>query len=408
MNEARPLCTYGRHTIDEDDVAAVATILRSPWLTCGPVVDQFEAAFAAAVAAPHAVACSSGTAALHLACHALDLGPGDAAVVPAITFVATANAARYCGAEVAFADVDPHTGLLTEASLIAAAARARAAGLRPKVVLPVHLNGQVCAVPDLAATAGELGLAMIEDACHAIGSEYRPGDGEWIRVGAARHSAATVFSLHPVKTLTMGEGGVVTTRDPRLAARLRLLRNHAAVRDAASFESADLAFDPQGAVNPWYMEFQETGLNYRASEIACGLGLSQLGKLDRFVTARQGLAGCYRERLANFGPLVAPIGRAPSCHPAWHLSVALIDFAAAGIGRGTVMRRLAASGIGTQVHYVPLHLQPCFRRRYGALSLPGAEAYYARCLSLPLFPTMTAEDVDRVVDALSGCLHDAL
>ncbi len=404
MNAPQPLLPYGRQTLDEEDILAVADVLRSPWLTCGPVVERFEAAFAGAVGATHAVACSNGTAALHLACRALGLRPGDAAVVPSITFIATANAARYCGAEVVLADVDAQTGLLTEATLRAAVARARARGLRVKMVLPVHLNGQVCEMPAIAEAAAELDLAVIEDACHAVGSEYGCAEGDPIRVGSCRHAAATVFSFHPVKTLTMGEGGAVTTADPALAARVSSLRNHAAVREPEAFENADLAFDANGRANPWYVEFQDLGHNYRATDIACALGLSQLRKLDRFVAARQGLAGCYRQRLANLGPIVKPVGRAPSCRPAWHLAVAMIDFAAARIGRGDLMRRLAACGIGSQVHYVPLHLQPCFRRRYGAQSLPGAEAYYERCLSLPLFPAMTATDVDRVVDALASCL----
>lgn len=405
MNALQPRLPYGRQTVDEDDILAVVDVLRSPWLTCGPVVEQFEDALAGAVGAAHAVACSSGTAALHLACRALGLGPGDAAVVPAITFIATANAARYCGAEVVLADVDAQTGMLTEQSLRAAVARARLGGLRPKVVLPVHLNGQVCEMPAIAAAARELDLTVIDDACHAVGSEYSDSTGKSVRVGACQHAAATVFSFHPVKTLTMGEGGAITTADPVLAARLRALRNHAAVREPAAFENTDLAFDANGRTNPWYVEFQDLGHNYRATDIACALGLSQLRKFDHFVAARRGLAGCYQERLASLGGVVAPIGRAPSCSPAWHLAVAMIDFAAAGIGRGDVMRYLAACGIGSQVHYVPLHLQPCFRHRYGAQSLHGAEAYYARCLSLPLFPAMTATDVDRVVDVLASCLH---
>jgi dTDP-4-amino-4,6-dideoxygalactose transaminase len=211
----------------------------------------------------------------------------------------------------------------------------------------------------------------------------------------------TVFSLHPVKTLTMGEGGVVTTNDPALVNRLRRLRNHGVVRDASGFRNDALAFDADGAPNPWYMEFQDLGFNYRASDMQCALGLSQLAKLDRFVTARRGLAGCYRDRLPGLSPFVTAVKRAPNCRPAWHLAVAMIDFEAAGVSRGELMRRLAARGIGSQVHYVPLHLQPCYRQPHGDLSLPGAERYYARCRRLPLFPTMSTCDVERVIDGLS-------
>jgi dTDP-4-amino-4,6-dideoxygalactose transaminase len=270
--------------------------------------------------------------------------------------------------------------------------------------VPVHLNGQVCAMPEIALAAAGFRLSVVEDACHALGGECLSADGSWLRVGSCRHSTMTVFSLHPVKTLTMGEGGVVTTNDPALANRLRRLRNHGVVRDASAFENDALAF-ADGAQNPWYMEFQELGFNYRASDLQCALGLSQLAKLDRFVTARRGLAGCYRERLPVLSPFVTVVKRAPNCRPAWHLAVAMIDFEAAGVSRGELMRRLAAQGIGSQVHYVPLHLQPCYGRSHGGLSLPGAERYYARCLSLPLFPTMSACDVERVIDALDTCLR---
>lgn len=404
MSAAPPILPYGRQTIDEDDVAAVAAALRSPWLTCGPLVGRLEAAFAATVGAREAVVCANGTAALHLAHLALDLGPGDAVIVPAITFVASAHAARYCGAEVAFADVDPDTGLLTAEAVADAAGRARRAGWRPRAVVPVHLNGQVCAMAEIADAADALGLAVIEDACHALGSDYDEPGRTHIPVGACAHGEMTVFSLHPVKTVTMGEGGVVTVADGKLAQRLRRLRAHGVVRDAEAFENDDLATAPDGSPNPWYVEYHEFGYNNRASEIQCALGLSQLDKLDRFVTARRGLVGCYGERLSRLAPLAAPIARAPHCRPAWHLAVALIDFAAAGTSRAQVMRGLAACGIGSQVHYVPVHRQPCYRRRYGDLSLPGADAYYARCLSLPLYPGLSALEVDRVADALAACL----
>ena len=405
MSALPPLLPYGRQTIDEDDIAAVTAVLRSPSLTCGPMVERFEDAFATAVGAAHAVVCANGTAALHLANAALGLGPGDAVIVPALTFVATANAARFCGAEVVFADVDADTGLMSADQLGAAFVRARAAGLRPKAVVPVHLNGQACAMPEIALAAAGFGLSVVEDACHALGGECVSADGARLRVGSCRHGAMTVFSLHPVKTLTMGEGGVVTTNDPALASRLRRLRNHGVVRDASAFENDALAFDAGGAPNPWYVEFQELGFNYRASDMQCALGLSQLAKLDRFVTARRGLAGYYRERLPSVAPFVTAVGRARGCHPAWHLAVAMIDFEAAGISRGALMRRLAGCGIGSQVHYVPLHLQPSYRHHYGDPSLPGAERYYARCLSLPLFPTMSLCDVERVIGALDTCLR---
>ncbi|MGF1641972.1 MAG: UDP-4-amino-4,6-dideoxy-N-acetyl-beta-L-altrosamine transaminase [Rhodospirillales bacterium] len=402
------LLPYGRQTIEEDDIAAVAAVLRSPWLTGGPTVDRFEQAFAAKVGAEHAVACSSGTAALHLACLALGLGPGDGVVVPTLTFAATANSARFVGAEVVFADVDAETGLMRPDHLADAISRAWTSGIRVKAVCPVHLNGQTADGERVAAIARRQGLRVIEDCCHAVGAGYRSADGTWHPVGGCRHGEMAVFSLHPVKTVTMGEGGVVTTNDGALFRRLRRLRNHGIVREAAAFEDPGLGHGQDGTPNPWYYELPEVGYNYRASDIHCALGLSQLDKLGRFVAIRRHLAKCYDRMLRPLLPLVRPIGRVSGCRPAWHLYVVLIDFEAVGIGRGELMRRLERRGIGTQVHYVPLHLQPYYRRRYGELAMPGAQSYYARCLSLPLFPAMSEADVGRVVDALAASLREAV
>jgi UDP-4-amino-4,6-dideoxy-N-acetyl-beta-L-altrosamine transaminase len=393
---------YGRQTIDEADIAAVAEVLRGDWLTTGPAVDAFEAAFAKTVGAGFAVACSSGTAALHLAALALGLGRGDTAIVPAMTFVATANAARYVGAEVAFADVDPATGLMGPAELETALRRVPR-GARAKAVFPVHLNGQCADPAGLKAIADANGLRIAEDACHALGATYDDG----VPVGAARNADLAIFSFHPVKTVTMGEGGAVTGNDVALERRLRLLRNHGLTRDPDAFVQMRLAHDAGGAPNPWYYEMPEPGFNYRASDIACALGTSQLAKLSRFVARRRALAARYDGRLSSLAPLVRPIGRAPGCEPAWHLYVVLVDFAAAGRDRAAVMGALHRQGIGTQVHYLPVAWQPYYRARYGEADLPGAAAYYARCLSLPLYPAMTDGDVDRVVDALATAIGAA-
>ncbi|MEE9250901.1 MAG: UDP-4-amino-4,6-dideoxy-N-acetyl-beta-L-altrosamine transaminase [Alphaproteobacteria bacterium] len=394
----RPWLPYGRHSIDEDDLAAVVATLKSGWLTTGPAVTAFEEAFAGKVGARFAVACSSGTAGLHLAALALGLGEGAAVVVPTLTFLATANAARYVGAEVAFADVDPDSGLMTETNL--EAALAGAAGHTQKAVFPVHMNGQCGDMASIAKTAKEHGLAVVEDACHAIGASYE-ADGELVPVGACRHSDMAVFSLHPVKTITMGEGGVVTTNDEALYERLRRLRNHGMTWECDQFENSDLAYDARGNPNPWYYEMASPGLNYRASDIHCALGLSQLKKLERFVSARALLAARYDELFRPHARVIRPIRRVVRCRPAWHLYVVLIDFEATGVDRATVMRRLHAASIGTQVHYVPVHLQPYYRKRYGRLHLPDAELYYAHALSLPLFPAMSEADVERVTRTLT-------
>jgi len=393
---AEPFLPYGRQLIEDGDIAAVVASLKSDWLTTGPAVQAFEKAVAEKVGAAHAVSCTSGTAALHLAAMALGLGPGDEVVVPTITFLATANAARFVGSDVAFADVDPDTGLLTEAHAREALGRAKSA----KVIIPVHLNGQCAPMERIAALAKERGVAVIEDACHALGTTYRTISGETVRVGSCRLSAMTVFSFHPVKTVTMGEGGIVTTNDEIFYRKLTRFRNHGMTNDPASFENKDLAFDSAGAANPWYYEMPELGYNYRASDLNCALGLSQLNKLDRFVAKRRELVDQYDHALAPLAPVVRPVGRLSDCEPAWHLYVALIDFSAARTDRASLMKRLKDEGIGTQVHYLPVHLQPYYRKQYGRRDLPGAQSYYDRALSLPLFATMEKRDVERVAETL--------
>lgn len=392
---------YGRHLLDEDDVAAVTEVLRGDWLTTGPSIPAFEEAVAARLGARFAVSCSSGTAALHLAALALGLGPGDRVVVPAITFLATANAARYVGADVVFADVDAESGLMGEAELREALGRA---GSKAKAVFTVQFAGQCVDAEAIAALAAERGLDVVEDACHAIGTTFALADGTRAKVGSCSHSRMAAFSFHPVKTVTMAEGGVVTTNDEGLREKLSRLRNHGMTRTGTAFENHEYAFDSGGDPNPWYYEMSEIGLNYRATDLHCALGLSQLAKLDGFVARRRDLATRYDRLLAPMAPVVRPISRVAGCDPAWHLYVVLIDFAGAGTERAAVMNGLRARGIGSQVHYLPVHLQPYYRRLYGTQHLPGAEAYYAKALSLPLFPGMAEGDVERVVESLSAVL----
>ena len=397
-----PFLPYGRHGIDDDDLAAVEKVLRGEFLTTGPAVAAFERALAEAVGAPGAVACSSGTAALHLAAMSMGLGPGDAAVVPAITFLATATAVRLTGAEVLFADVDPDTGLMGAEHMDAA--MGNAGNLQVRAVFPVHLGGQPAAMDEITAIADACGLVVVEDACHALGSTHDALDGGSVKIGQADHGGLAAFSFHPVKTVAMGEGGALTSRNEAVLERACRLRNHGMTREPTAFTESALAFDDDGTTNPWHYEMLEPGLNYRASDIHCALGLSQLGKLGQFVSRRRALAAAYDERLAALGPLVRPLARRPGCAPAWHLYVVLIDFAATATSRRRVMEALRAEGIGSQVHYIPVHLQPYYRRRYGARALPGAMRYYERCLSLPLFPAMADGDIDRVVCALERAL----
>lgn len=393
-----PFLPYGRHCIDDDDVEVVTRVLRGGALTCGPMVDRFEQAFARRVGAPHAVACANGTAGLHMAALALGLGPGDAVVVPTLTFLATANAVRFVGAEVVFADVDSDSGLMTAAHLQEALDRA---GGRAKAVFPVHLNGQPADMDAIGKLARAHGLAVVEDACHALGTVAPDGS----QAGDCRHADMTVFSLHPVKAVAMGEGGVVTCRTPDLDRKLRLLRGHGMVRDADCFLDPDQGIDADGSANPWYYEMQCLGFNYRASDIHCALGFSQLGKLDHFLDRRRELVTVYDRLLAGL-PMVRPVAKVTGARPGWHLYAVLVDFEAAGRARAQVMRALAARGIGTQVHYLPVHRQPYYVAHQGRLSLPGADCYYRRVLTLPLHVGMTVSDVERVVDALHTVMTD--
>lgn len=390
-----PFLPYGRQSIDEDDIAAVVQVLRSDYLTTGPASAQFDERLAQAVGAKHAIGCANGTAALHMAALALALGPGDCVIVPAITFTATANAARFVGAQVEFADVDPHSGLMRVEDARAAIARAQAKGWKVCALFPVHLAGQVCDMAGLAQLARDHDLTVVEDACHAIGGVF---DGH--RVGDGAFSAMTVFSFHPVKTVAMGEGGAVVTNDDALAQKLRDLRSHGITRDTARFRCPDLAFDADGKTNPWHYEMLDLGFNYRLSDIACALGLSQLTKLPAFVARRARLVARYDRLLAPLAPLLFPTNRQPRQNPGWHLYVALVDFPALGCSRAQLMESLRAKGIGTQVHYIPVPHQPYYVDLYGRPDLPGTEAYFQRCLSLPLYPGLSDDDQDRVVDAL--------
>lgn len=404
MAAARPdhFLPYGRQVIDDEDIAAVTAVLRGDWLTTGPKIDEFEEALARRTGARYAVVCNSGTAALHLAAMALELRQDDAVVVPTMTFLATANAPRYVGAEVSFADCDPDTGLITPAAI--EAAMERAAGNRVRAVFPVHLNGQCAPMEEIWERASARGLAVVEDACHALGTTYGSADEGPVPVGSCRHSTMAVFSFHAVKTIAMGEGGAVTTNDPVLAERMKRLRSHGMARQAARFVNHARALDDHGEVNAWYYEMAEPGYNYRATDIQCALGLSQLARLDDKVARRRSLVARYEIAIRRLGPLVRPIGHVGCCEAAWHLFPVLIDFARLGMSRNTLMSRLRRAGVGTQVHYIPVHWQPYYEARYGARSLPGAEEYYARVLSLPLYPGMADADVDYVIETLQSAL----
>jgi UDP-4-amino-4,6-dideoxy-N-acetyl-beta-L-altrosamine transaminase len=389
---------YGRQHITDGDIEAVVNVLTSDYLTTGPATDKFEREFANRVGAPHAAACANGTAALHLCALALNLSADDLVIVPSITFLATANAPHLAGAEIVFCDVDARTGLMTPELVGEAMTRAAKQAGRVRAVFPVHLNGQCVDVAALRSILPE-DVDIIEDACHALGGRYADGTD----IGSCSASSASIFSFHPVKSMTTGEGGMVTTQSETFDKAVRLHRNHGMSREPESFRDTQAAFDEQ-MPNPWYYEMHVPGYNYRATDIGCALGSSQLRRLDGSIRRRDALIAHYRVALRSLTPIVQPIDTWPDAKPGWHLSVVLIDFTTAGKSRGEVMRALLARGIGTQVHYIPVHRQPYYRQRYGHLHLPGAERYYEQCLSLPLFPEMTEDDVDAVAEALRECL----
>lgn len=397
----KPFLPYGRQSISDGDIDAVSQALRGDYLTTGPKVDEFERAFADRVGARHAVVCANGTAALHLAAIALELGPGDTVLAPTMSFLASANGPHYTGAGIVFIDCDPDTGLVRPSDFTDAMARANGP---VNAAVVVHLNGEYGDMAEIASMARGNGMALIEDACHAVATRFASDDGEMAEVGSCVHSDMAAFSLHPVKTITMGEGGVVTTNSDDLAARMRAGRSHGMTRDAEQFANAQLGFDADGSPNPWYYEMPHPGYNYRATDFACALGLSQLGRLDEFRDRRQALKARYDCLFDRFPPHVKTVPTGQHCDPCRHLYPVLIDFEAAGKSRAQVMAELREKGIGTQVHYIPIHLQPYYRALEPGLSLPGAESYYARALSLPLYPDMSDDDTDRVVEALREVL----
>jgi UDP-4-amino-4,6-dideoxy-N-acetyl-beta-L-altrosamine transaminase len=395
---AHPFLPYGRQLIEDDDIAAVMDALKGDLITTGPHVTRFEEALASLVGASDAIACSNGTAALYLATRALGLGEGHTVVVPAITFMATANAPHLAGTEIVFADIDPETGLMRACDLEAALKRAPRG--HADAVFPVHYAGQSCDMEAISAVARAHGLKIVEDAAHALGTAWSAPDGSLTPVGANAHGDLTIFSFHPVKAIAMGEGGAVTASQPELVQRLKLIRNHGITREPSEFVRTLAAFDDTGAINPWYHELTAPSFNFRISDINCALGCSQLRKLARFVERRRTLVAAYDSLLQPLAPLVRPIARESRSLTAWHLYAVRIDFAAARASRSALSRALAEERIGTQVHYIPVYRQPYYATRYGAEMLPGAEAYYAATLSLPLHAGMLEEDVARVVAGL--------
>ncbi len=378
---------YGRQSISEEDIAAVTAVLRSDWLTQGPMIERFEQAVAQRCEAMHGVAVCNATAALHIACLALDLGPGDLLWTSPNTFVASANCARYCGADVDFVDIDPHTLNLSVPALATKLDIAERAGRLPKILVPVAFAGQSCDMAAIQVLARRYGFKVIEDASHAIGARYAGQP-----VGSGAQADITVFSFHPVKIVTTGEGGLLTTKDAALAERLRRLRSHGITRDPGLLQD-----QAQGG---WYYEQLELGFNYRMTDIQAALGLSQLERLVPFITRRRALVQRYRGLLAELP--VGLIGDQAGAESAWHLFPIRVD----GGQRAHVFAGMRAAGIGVNLHYIPVHLQPYYHALgFAPGDFPEAERYYAQALSLPLYADLSEAQQDRVVQTLATLLN---
>jgi perosamine synthetase len=393
---------YGRQSISEEDIAAVTAVLRSDFLTQGPAVELFEREFAAKVGAKHAIAVCNASAALHLAMRVANIGAGDRVVTSPITFLASANAAAYVGATPDFRDIDPVSYTLDPQEL----ERTWTDDIR--AVVAVDYAGQACAMPEIARVARERGAIVIEDACHGVGGAFDAEGRSW-KIGSHPWADFTVFSFHPVKTMTTGEGGMLVTDRDDCAVLARTLRSHGIVRDAARFEPSLVEGEILAEKGPWFYEMQELGYNYRLTDLQCALGLSQLTRLDAWLKRRREIVAAYNVAFAGIDVVRTPGLRnsADADTTSWHLYTIQLDFAALGRTRTEVMAELKAAGVGTQVLYIPVHLQPWYRKTfgYGPGKCPIAESFYRCALSLPLYPAMNDANVEHVVASVNAVLN---
>jgi len=395
---------YGRQAIDEQDIQAVVDVLRGDWLTCGPAVTEFERVVREYIGVKHAIAVSNGTAALHLCCMALDLQSGDIGITSPLTFLASANCIAYCGAKPDFVDMDPDTYCLSPDRLEEYILKNGA----PKEVIPVDFAGVPAELPRIHQMAKRYGFAVIEDAAHSIGSRYIH-DGQTIRCGACVHSDLAIFSFHPVKTVTAGEGGMVLTNNDGLAAKIRMLASHGMERDPARFQpwavcTADGTLqkdirpvEPADGKAPWLYQQQELGYNYRITDIQCALGTSQFSRLDSIIERRRVLFDQYQQAFGSNPKLICPPCPDGS-DPAYHLYVLRFKDGAEAV-RLAACSALRTEGVFAQVHYLPVYLQPWYQQQYGYErgKCPEAESVYGDCLSIPLFPGMTEADMQKVI-----------
>lgn len=377
---------YGKQDISEEDIASVVSVLRSDYLTQGPKVPEFENALANYCGSNHAIAVNSATSALHIACLALGLGEGDFLWTSPITFVASANCGLYCGAKVDFIDIDPRTYNMSAEVLEKKLIQAQTAGTLPKVVVPVHLTGQPCDMEAIHALACKYGFKIIEDASHAVGGRYKN-----LPIGNCKYSDITVFSFHPVKIITTAEGGAALTNNPDLASKMNLFRSHGITKDENYFQ--------KNSDGPWYYEQIALGFNYRMTELQAALGVSQLKRVDDFISRRHLLAKRYNELLKDF-PLITPF-QIKDGYSAFHLYVIRLDNQSINKSHFQVFEALRGFDIGVNLHYIPVYRQPYYRGMgFDQNGFPSAEKYYQEAISLPIFSAMSFEEQDEVVDAL--------
>lgn len=382
---------YARQNISEEDVRAISRVLRSDWLTTGPNVTTFEEEVAQYCGGKFAVAVNSATSALHIACLALGLGPGDSLWTSPNTFVASANAGLYCGANVDFVDIDPHTYNMSISKLREKLQAAERSGNLPKVVIPVHFSGQSCEMKEIHQLSQQYGFFVIEDASHAIGALYLDE-----KVGCCRYSDMTIFSFHPVKIITTAEGGMIITNNEQIHNKLLRLRSHGITRDAAQMNGI--------CDGDWYYQQIDLGFNYRMTDVQAALGSSQLSRIDLLIERRRNMAQTYSLALRDIAVIT------PCQHPdtlsAWHLYVVCIDSARTEKNRKTVVEELKKRNIGVNVHYIPVHTQPYYRQKFGFQPdmFPEALAYYQSCISLPMYYGLTDEEQQYVISSLSDVL----
>lgn len=374
---------YGKQWLDEDDIQAVMQVLKSDYLTTGPKISEFEKAFAQYVGAKYAVAISNGTAALHAACFAAGIKKGDEVITTPITFAASANCVLYCGGQPVFADIDPATYNIDPYEI------RKKITPKTKAIIPVHFTGQPCDMEEISKIAEEYNLIIIEDAAHAVGADYK---GK--RIGSI--SDMTTFSFHPVKHITTGEGGMITTNDEQLYKKLLLFRSHGITRDRDLMQE-----EYQG---PWYYEQLELGYNYRMTDIQAALGLSQLMKADKFITRRREIASRYSQTFGNIANLIVPLLR-DGCHSSWHLYVIRLNLSNLKCSRRDFFEYLQQEKIGVNIHYIPVYKHPFYQKNgYQDVTCPNSEQFYDTCLSLPIFPKMTNEDIEDVIRVVKNTL----